>query len=76
VPRIETGHLETPSPFTPLGTKGAGEGGALPAPAAIASAVEDALAPLGVKITGLPLTPSHLRDLVRAAEAAARVGAR
>ncbi len=70
VPRIETGHLETPSPFTPLGTKGAGEGGAVPAPAAIASAVEDALAPLGVKITSLPLTPSRLRDLVRAAEAA------
>jgi 2-furoyl-CoA dehydrogenase large subunit len=69
VPRIETGHLETPSPFTPLGTKGAGEGGAVPAPACIASAVEDALAPLGVKITDLPLTPSRLRDLVRAAAA-------
>jgi 2-furoyl-CoA dehydrogenase large subunit len=69
VPRIETGHLETPSPFTPLGTKGAGEGGAVASPAAIASAVEDALAPLGVKITSLPLTPSRLRDLVRAAEA-------
>jgi 2-furoyl-CoA dehydrogenase large subunit len=52
VPDIEAIHLETPSPFTPLGTKGAGEGGALPAPAAIASAVEDALAP--------PIKPSSL----------------
>ncbi len=66
-PFIETGHLETPSPFTPLGTKGAGEGGAIPAPACIASAVEDALAPLGVKITNLPVSPSRLRDLVEAA---------
>ena len=66
VPRIETGHLETPSPFTPLGTKGAGAGGAVPAPACIASAVEDALSPLGVKITSLPLSPSRLRDLVQA----------
>jgi 2-furoyl-CoA dehydrogenase large subunit len=60
VPEIEAIHLETPSPFTPLGTKGAGEGGALPAPAAIASAVEDALAPLGVRISGLPIKPSSL----------------
>jgi 2-furoyl-CoA dehydrogenase large subunit len=65
VPTIETGHLETASPWTPLGTKGAGEGGAIAAPACIASAVEDALAPLGVKISGLPLTPTRVRDLVR-----------
>jgi 2-furoyl-CoA dehydrogenase large subunit len=66
-PVIETGHLETASPFTPLGTKGAGEGGAIPAPSCIASAVEDALAPLGIRITSLPITPSRLRDLVRGA---------
>lgn len=59
-PDILTGHLETPSPFTPLGTKGIGEGGAITAPAAIASAVEDALKPLGIRITGLPITPSRL----------------
>lgn len=59
-PDILTGHLETPSPFTPLGTKGIGEGGAITAPAAIASAVEDALRPLGIRITGLPITPSGL----------------
>jgi 2-furoyl-CoA dehydrogenase large subunit len=64
VPTIETDRLETPSPWTPLGTKGIGEGGAIVAPAAIASAVEDALTPLGIKITGLPITPSRLWRVV------------
>jgi len=67
VPPIETDHLETPSPFTPLGTKGVGEGGAIPAPACIANAVEDALRPLGVRITGLPLSPNRLWALLQAA---------
>jgi carbon-monoxide dehydrogenase large subunit len=40
-----------------LGQKAAGEGAAIPSPAAIASAVEDALAPFGVKVCDLPLTP-------------------
>jgi 2-furoyl-CoA dehydrogenase large subunit len=65
VPSIEGDHLETPSPFTPLGTKGIGEGGAVIAPAAIASAVEDALQPLGIRIAALPITPSRLRQVVR-----------
>jgi 2-furoyl-CoA dehydrogenase large subunit len=65
VPTIETDRLETPSPWTPLGTKGIGEGGAIVAPAAIASAVEDALLPLGIKIAGLPITPTRLWRLVR-----------
>jgi len=59
-PDIATGRLETLSPFTPLGTKGIGEGGAITAPAAIASAVEHALRPLGIRITGLPITPDRL----------------
>jgi carbon-monoxide dehydrogenase large subunit len=42
--------LEHPSPFTPLGAKGVGEGGAIPGPAAVANAVEDALTPFGVTI--------------------------
>jgi 2-furoyl-CoA dehydrogenase large subunit len=63
-PDILTGRLETPSPFTPLGTKGIGEGGAIIAPAAIASAVEDALRPYGVRITGLPVTPARLWQAV------------
>lgn len=65
VPTIEGDRLETPSPFTPLGTKGIGEGGAVIAPACIASAVEDALTPLGIRIGALPIVPSRLWELVR-----------
>ena len=57
VPEIEVDRLETPSPFTTLGSKGVGEGGAIPGPAAVANAVEDALAPYGVTIRSLPITP-------------------
>ena len=49
VPAMEGELLETPSPFTPLGVKGLGESGAIAVPAAIANAVADALAPLGVR---------------------------
>jgi 2-furoyl-CoA dehydrogenase large subunit len=65
VPTIEGDRLETPSPFTPLGTKGIGEGGAVIAPACIASAVEDALSPLGVHIGALPIVPARLWELIR-----------
>ena len=60
VPDIEVDRLEHPSPFTPLGAKGVGEGGAIPAPAAVASAVEDALAALGVTVRSLPITPERV----------------
>src|SRR5579885_872369 len=66
VPRIVTLHRETPSPRTPLGAKGVGEGGAIAPPAALANAVEDALAPFGVRITGGPLTPPLLVALLQA----------
>jgi 2-furoyl-CoA dehydrogenase large subunit len=56
-PRVEVIHRPSPSPFTSLGQKAAGEGAAIPSPAAIASAVEDALKPFGVKVCDLPLTP-------------------
>jgi carbon-monoxide dehydrogenase large subunit len=65
VPPIETVHLVTPSPLNPLGVKGAGEAGTIGAPAAISSAIEDALRPLGVKVTRLPLGPSRIRDMLR-----------
>ena len=65
---IVVGHVETPSPFTEYGIKGGGEGGRMGAPPAVASAIEDALRPLGVKIDAVPLTPKHLRTLIRAAE--------
>ncbi len=59
-PKVEVVHRPSPSPFTTLGQKAAGEGAAIPSPAAIASAVEDALTPLGVKVRDLPLTPEQV----------------
>lgn len=67
---IRTGHVETPSPFTEFGIKGGGEGGRMGAPPAIASAIEDALRPLGVKVDELPMTPRKLRALIRDAQKA------
>jgi 2-furoyl-CoA dehydrogenase large subunit len=64
-PHIEVHHMVSPSPFTPLGTKGVGEGGSIPAPAAIASAVEDALTEFGVKVTELPLSPEKVLALIK-----------
>jgi carbon-monoxide dehydrogenase large subunit/6-hydroxypseudooxynicotine dehydrogenase subunit gamma len=61
---------EAPSPLNPLGLKGTGEGGCTGAGAALANAVADALAPLGIAIRGLPLTPDHVRALVRGAGSA------
>jgi aerobic carbon-monoxide dehydrogenase large subunit len=67
VPSLEVHHIVTPSPLNPLGVKGAGEGGTLPAPAAIANAVADALRPLGVEVSEMPLTRERLWRRVRAA---------
>ena len=65
VPPMVMGHMETPSPLNPEGLKGLGEGGAMPVPACIASAVADALAPLGdVRVTHLPLTPARLHAAI------------
>jgi aerobic carbon-monoxide dehydrogenase large subunit len=60
VPKVELVHQFTPSPLNPLGVKGAGEGGTIPVPATIANAVEDALRPLGSRITSLPVTPAKV----------------
>lgn len=60
VPHITIKHMESPSPLNPLGVKGAGEGGTIGAPAAIASAVEDALRQFNVRIRELPITPAKL----------------
>jgi CO/xanthine dehydrogenase Mo-binding subunit len=66
--RIEIRILEeTPTPLNPLGVKGVGEGGSSACGGAIANAVADALAPLGVSITDLPLSPGRLSALIRAA---------
>jgi carbon-monoxide dehydrogenase large subunit len=68
VPRIEIHHMESPTPLNPLGVKGAAESGTIGAPAAIVSAIEDALRPLDIRITHLPVTPPRLRALIRAAQ--------
>ena len=62
---IQIAHVETPSPYTEFGIKGAGEGGRMGAPPAIAAAVENALKPLGIKIDEVPIGPSRLRQLIR-----------
>jgi carbon-monoxide dehydrogenase large subunit len=64
VPSIEYGHIETPSPG-PGGYKGVGEGGAIGAPPAVVNAVADALAPFGVTLTRLPLTPQRIVELLK-----------
>jgi carbon-monoxide dehydrogenase large subunit len=65
-PPIEAITLEEePSPLNPLGVKGAGEGGIVATGAALANAVSRALAPLGIQITELPLSPNKLRALIR-----------
>ena len=61
LPSFDIGHRETPSPLTPGGYKGMGEGGTIGAPAAIANAVADAVASLGVVVTALPILPEQLR---------------
>jgi aerobic carbon-monoxide dehydrogenase large subunit len=67
VPSIEVVHLETLSPLNPLGVKGVGEAGAIPVPALVAEAIEDALTPFGVRVREMPLSPERIRELIRGA---------
>jgi 2-furoyl-CoA dehydrogenase large subunit len=64
-------HMQTPSPFTPLGSKGVGEGNCMSTPVCIANAVADAL---GIADVELPLLPARLADALRGAERAAPSG--
>ncbi|HEX9122994.1 MAG TPA: xanthine dehydrogenase family protein molybdopterin-binding subunit [Actinomycetota bacterium] len=66
-PPIESEFLETLSPFNPLGAKGIGESGSIAMPAAVANAVADALAPLGIRHLDPPYTPEKLWRAIRAA---------
>ena len=68
VPMTEKAALVTPSPFSPLGAKGCGEGAIHAAPAAVMCAVNDALAPLGVLATEVPATPNRLWKLIQGAK--------
>ena len=67
VPHVEIMHRETPTPLNELGIKGVGEAGAIPVPALFASAVQDALRPLGVRVRQVPLSPNRIHELIEAA---------
>jgi 2-furoyl-CoA dehydrogenase large subunit len=71
-PVIDIAHVVSPSPLTPLGSKGLGESSSMTVPAVIANAVSDALAPLGIGITELPMSPTRLWALIEGARQAGR----
>lgn len=70
VPMTEKRALCTPSPFTPLGAKGCGEGAMHTTPAAILCAINDALVPLGVELREVPASPQRVWNLLQQAKAA------
>lgn len=63
IPSVRKIHTETPSYTNSLGVRGAGEGGTIPAAAAVAAAVDDALSDLGVVVDRYPLTPETVLGL-------------
>jgi carbon-monoxide dehydrogenase large subunit len=67
LPSFETDRTVTPTPVNPMGVKGAGETGTIASTAAVANAVLDALAPLGISHIDLPLTPARIWAAVSAA---------
>jgi len=68
VPHVKCGHYETPSPYTPYGIKGGGEGGRMMAPGAIFSAIDDALDAFGVRMRHLPATPERIVEAIEEAQ--------
>ena len=67
-PQLTIEHIETPSPFSLLGAKGLGEGNSMSTPAALANAVSDAMRPLGLSITELPIKPGTLYSAIHERE--------
>ena len=67
IPPVEIIDAGAPTPQNPLGVKGVGECGGVPAPAAIISAVEDALSPFGARLTHAPVTPAEIVSLIEGA---------
>ncbi len=65
MPPVELMHTVVPSPVTPLGVRGAGEVGCIPVAAAIGNAICDALAPFGVELDRLPITPERVWRALR-----------
>ena len=68
MPPVEIIHTGLPTPQNPIGVKGVGECGGVPAPSAIISALEDALAPFGVHLTRAPITPGEIVSLIHEGE--------
>ena len=66
-PEMEIQHLETPSPATKIGAKGAGEDGCIATSSVLMGAVEDALRPFNVKIMDSTLSPMHVYSLIQRA---------
>jgi len=64
MPHVEIGHLSTPSPLNPMGSKGVGEAGAIPTPACFVQAVENALSDYRLEILETPLSPNRLFELL------------
>jgi carbon-monoxide dehydrogenase large subunit len=64
VPKVEIVQMESPTPLNPLGIKGAGESGTIPAAAAIISAIENALQPFDIKISRCPLQAEHIVEMI------------
>jgi aerobic carbon-monoxide dehydrogenase large subunit len=67
LPNFEIVHMETPTPYNPLGAKGVGESGTIGSTPAVQSAVVDALAALGVRHLDMPMTPERVWRAVAAA---------
>jgi carbon-monoxide dehydrogenase large subunit len=68
IPEIRIAHIETPSPYTVFGMKGAGEGGAIAPPAAIGNAITDALREFGAETNETPMTPARVWAALTSAE--------
>ena len=64
---LSADHVQTPSPYTRLGAKGCGEGSSMSVPVALANAVADALRPLGIDLTSLPVHGNVLHALIESA---------
>lgn len=69
VPDIKVTHAPTPCPYTPLGSRGIGEGRPSAIPGTLTNAICDALTPFGIEITELPLRPNSLWRLIQEARA-------
>ena len=65
MPHVQVIHHESPSPLNPLGVKGVGECGVVPTPAAVISAVENALQPFGARFSKAPVSPSEIIGMIK-----------